>query len=202
VEGSVRVRAIKGKATYSKAGRTNALQERMQFAAPVILQTSADSHVDLHLRVNGPVLRLLPNSELSLMKLQYTGSASDTVVNTRLNLRAGSMLGVVRKLSSASVYEVATTGNMISIHGTDYLAYATGDLVIFKGLAVIHRQERSDSIRVGTADFFEAATSSVRSLSRKEWDHFEKAAGYGPFAIHQMTDSGLIHRDRPEHNVN
>lgn len=112
------------------------------------------------------------------------------------------MLGVVRKLLSTSVYEVVTTGHMISIRGTDYLAYATGDLVIFKGLAVIHRQERSDSIRVGTAEFFEAATSSVRSLSRKEWDHFEKAAGYGPFAIHQMTDSGLIHRDRPEHNVN
>jgi len=202
VQGSIQVRAIKGKATFSTEGRTNALQQGMQFAAPVVLQTAADSHIDLYLRVNGRLLRLLPNSELSLMNLQYAGSAADAVVVTRLILRVGGLHGVVRKLSSASVYEVETTNNRISIRGTDYLAYASGDLVIFKGLAVIQARERSGVIRVETAEFFEAATGNVKALSRKEWDYFEGAAGYEMFAIHPLTDSTLLHRDSPEPRVN
>ncbi|GEM_PF-1684863 len=133
------VRAVRGTASYSKdAGKTwKPVKVAFYLQPGTTVRTGVASTVDLFLGVNGPVVRITPDTELGLDKLYYEQNAVDTVIETELNLTNGRILGNVRKLAEASRYEVKTPVGVAGIRGTEYDISVDGTVRILTGSAVM-----------------------------------------------------------------
>jgi hypothetical protein len=66
------------------------------------------------------VVRLMANSQLVIDKLTTTSSGADTVSDTELDLKAGSMYASVKKLSPAAQYLVKTPTGIAGVRGTEF----------------------------------------------------------------------------------
>ena len=120
-QGKAEVKVIYGTAKYSTGGNVWVpLKVGTVLKAGAIMQTAADSTVDLNMGVNGPVVRVTPNTTLSFDKLAYTDTGADTVIETQLNLQSGRILGNVKKLAAASRYEIKLPTGVAGVRGTDY----------------------------------------------------------------------------------
>jgi hypothetical protein len=79
-------------------------------------------------------LRVYESSVLSIDKLTTDGTGADQVSETQLDLRAGKILGNVKKLSAASRYEVKIPQGVAGIRGTTYVIDATtGQIWVLQG---------------------------------------------------------------------
>lgn len=86
-----------------------------------MIQTAPESIVDLNLKENGPVVRVTPDTMVSLDKLTFSGTGVEGVMETKLNLQTGTLIGNVKKLARASKYEIKTPNGVAGIRGTDYV---------------------------------------------------------------------------------
>lgn len=121
VQGKAEVKALHGTAKYSTGGNVWVpLKVGTVLKAGAIIQTAADSTVDLNLGANGPVVRVTQNTTLSFDKLAYTDTGADRVIETQLNLQSGRILGNVKKLAAASRYEIKLPTGVAGVRGTDY----------------------------------------------------------------------------------
>lgn len=121
-QGSAKVRNIKGSAQYSaEMGAWVPLKVGTTLHAGASIKTAAESTVDLDLEENGPVLRIAPNSTVSLDKLLKSGTGMDSVTETKINVQNGTVIGNVKKLARASKYEIKTPNGVAGIRGTDYV---------------------------------------------------------------------------------
>jgi hypothetical protein len=127
-----------------------------------VIQTAEKSHVDIQLGVNesggvkpisnsgaggsglydpeeqtGNVVRLSESSVLSLDKLTSSQTGADAVEETQLDLRAGRIMGNVKKLSAASKYEVKIPNGVAGIRGTIYLISSSGFVQVLAGSVVV-----------------------------------------------------------------
>jgi hypothetical protein len=66
------------------------------------------------------VIRLESNSELVIDKLTTTSSGADTVSDTELDLKKGSIFASVKKLSPAAQYLVKTPSGIAGVRGTQF----------------------------------------------------------------------------------
>lgn len=120
-EGSAQVRSIRGSAKYSLGdGVWVPLSKNKVLKQGAVIQTAPESIVDLNLGVNGPVVRVTPNTTVALEKLANGGTGMDSVIETRLNVKNGTIIGNVKKLAKASKYEIKTPNGVAGIRGTDY----------------------------------------------------------------------------------
>jgi hypothetical protein len=120
-QGSAKVAQIKGKAQYSAGGNVWVpLKTGTTLKPGSFVKTAPESIVDLNLGVNGPLVRVAPNSTVSLDKLAYAETGADTVIETRLSVENGTIIGNVKKLAKASKYEIKTPNGVAGIRGTDY----------------------------------------------------------------------------------
>ena len=134
VPGHAEVKRIVGTATVSKAtgGAPATLAEGMVLGTGDTINTGPSSAVDLNLGVNGDVLRVEPDSTLSLDQLDVT-RISPPVVSTKLNVTKGGVTAnVITKLAAASRYEVRTPNGVAGIRGTIYNAS------VGTGMSVLH----------------------------------------------------------------
>lgn len=121
-EGSAKVRQIRGSAKYSNGGDVWVpLKVGTALKPGSTVQTALESIVDLDLGVNGPVIRVAPNTTMSLDKLAYSGTGVDDVIETTVNVKNGTIIGNVKKLAKASKYEIKTPNGVAGIRGTDYV---------------------------------------------------------------------------------
>ena len=121
-QGEAKVRQIKGSAKYTTDGGVwIPLKVGTVLRAGSTLQTAPESIVDLDLGVNGPVVRVTPSTTLGLDKLTHAGTGMDSVVETKLNVQNGTIIGNVKKLARASKYEIKTPNGVAGIRGTDYV---------------------------------------------------------------------------------
>jgi hypothetical protein len=120
-QGNGVVRSITGTATYSAPGGVTApLKVGATLPPGTTIQAGAESAVVVFLGINGPILRVTADTTVALDNLSYTGAGDDAVIETKINLEDGRILGSVRKLSAASKYEVKTPTGVAGIRGTDY----------------------------------------------------------------------------------
>lgn len=141
-QGKAVVRAItKGTARYKDpaSGVTDwtPLKVDTVLKPGAVVETDATGIVDLFLGVNGPVVRVTPGTQLALDKLTFGKVAGETVIETQLDLKAGTILGSVKKLAAASKYEVKTPVGVCGIRGTEYKISADGRVTVLKGLVRI-----------------------------------------------------------------
>jgi hypothetical protein len=120
-QGKAEVKALKGTAKYSSGGGVWVpLKVGTVLRPGASIQTGADSYVDLFLDQNGPLVRVTAETTMGIDKLNYDGSGSDSVIDTQLDLQSGRIVGRVKKLASASKYQIKLPNGVAGIRGTDY----------------------------------------------------------------------------------
>lgn len=176
-QGKAQVRAVHGSARYlTGGGDWMTLKQGTVLTAGSVITTAAESHVDLYLGINGPLVRVKEDTTLGIDKLTYTDTGADAVIETQLNLQKGMLIGNVRKLAAASRYEIKTPSGVAGIRGTDYVITHTMILFIIKGLGHVayilpdgSGNILSESVSGGEA-FVPPGTK--RPLSAEERDRF------------------------------
>ncbi|MEO6182351.1 MAG: FecR domain-containing protein [Verrucomicrobiota bacterium] len=121
-QGSATVNSIRGSAKYSQGGGVWVpLKTGTVLKQGASIHTDPESVVDLNLKENGPVVRITPDTTVSLDKLVFAGTGIEGVMETKLNLQSGTLIGNVKKLARASKYEIKTPNGVAGIRGTDYV---------------------------------------------------------------------------------
>lgn len=82
-------------------------------------------------------VRVYENTVLGLDKLVVSQTGADKVSETELDLKAGRILGTVKKLSAASKYEIKIPSGVAGVRGTIYTISADGILSVFSGSVVL-----------------------------------------------------------------
>ena len=136
-QGKAVVRQVKGAAEASEGGAWKALKGGEQLAPGTVIRTANDSSVDLFMDQNGPLVRLVENTTLGLEKLNFENTGVDTVIETQLDLKSGRIVGVVKKLSATSKYEIKTPNGVAGIRGTQYSIAADGTVKVVEGQVVV-----------------------------------------------------------------
>jgi hypothetical protein len=89
---------------------------------------------------NGPksnIVRIQASSVLAIDKLTLEKTGMDEVSETQLDLRAGQIMGNVKKLSAASRYEVKIPNGVAGIRGTSYVINSDGSLFVLSGQVIL-----------------------------------------------------------------
>ncbi len=82
-------------------------------------------------------VRIYENTVLGLDKLTVSQTGADKVTDTQLDLKAGRILGTVKKLSAASKYEIKIPNGVAGVRGTIYTVSADGILSVLSGSVVL-----------------------------------------------------------------
>lgn len=136
--GKAVVRAVRGTAEYSMSGGDwKTLTVGKVLGPTSSVKTGVNSQVDLYLGDNGPTVRLLADTTLGLDKLNLDRTGVDVVIETFLDLKTGTIQGNVKKLASASKYEVKTPFTVCAIKGTEYQISADGTLHVISGSVIV-----------------------------------------------------------------
>jgi hypothetical protein len=174
-QGKAQVREVVGTARYSTGGGAWLdLKKGTILYSGSVISTTAGSHVDLYLGVNGPVVRVAEETQMGIDKLTYTDTGADAVIETQLNLTKGTLIGSVRHLAAASRYEIKTPSGVAGIRGTDYVITDTMILYILKGLghvAYILKDGNILSDSVSTGEVF-VPPGTKRAMSKEEYDRW------------------------------
>ena len=117
-ESTATIRSVIGSAQWSIGGGLW-LPARPNMIMPegTTIQTGADSAVDMQVNGHTSTVRLTSNTTMTLSTMKALGEDSETV----LDVKVGTILGSVRKLSKNSKYEVKNTRGMCGIRGTDFV---------------------------------------------------------------------------------
>jgi len=78
------------------------------------------------------LVRIFQSSVMAVDKLTVDRTGVDEVSETQLDLRAGQILGVVKKLSTPSKYEIKIPNGVAGIRGTVYLLSSSGATYVLK----------------------------------------------------------------------
>ncbi|MFO1475418.1 MAG: FecR domain-containing protein [Verrucomicrobiota bacterium] len=82
-------------------------------------------------------VRVFENTVLSIDKLTVDQTGMDTVTETQLDLKAGRIFGTVKKLSTASKYEIKIPNGVAGIRGTIFYISADGVIRVLTGSVVM-----------------------------------------------------------------
>lgn len=83
------------------------------------------------------IVRIMENTYLGVDKLMVDQTGVDTVSDTQLDLRAGQIMGTVKKLSGASKYEIKIPNGVAGIRGTTYLISSAGVVDVLSGSVMV-----------------------------------------------------------------
>ncbi len=135
--GKAVVRSVSGEAQYSDGGAWMPLTAGKELQPGSSVRTANDSKVVLFLDQNGPLVILTENTTLGIDKLTFEPTGVDTIIETQLDLKSGRILGIAKKLSATSKYEVKTPSGVAGIRGTRYSISATGEVYVLDGSVVV-----------------------------------------------------------------
>ncbi len=111
-----------------------------QAVAPPEPSPSTIAHAQPKAEQDG--IRIFENSVLSVDKLTINATGAEAITDTELDLKAGSVLGTVKKLSPSSKYEVKIPNGVAGIRGTIYYLNASGIVRVLTGSVVVMRKLR------------------------------------------------------------
>jgi len=114
------------------------------------------------------VVRILDDTYLMFDSLKAVASDSDTVTETMLDLRKGSVFANVKKMAAASRFEVKTPRGVAGIRGTAVLIKATGDIACLTGSAISAYTDSAGNVGtqvVGAGQEFNASTQQVGAIT-------------------------------------
>ena len=185
---NAKVIRLTGAAHYSVAGKPwQMLKVGDVLPAGTLVQTAkTKSIVDIQLGegagTDANAVRLLDDTALEIKKLTGTGAGADRIEEIELDLRAGQVLGVVKKFKDGSSYQImlptgaaGISGEVSDIKGTVYVLKPSGALAVLAGkVAIAIAAENTVAQIVGADQQFDPATGQVTKLApdapeRKLW---------------------------------
>lgn len=151
---TAQVRNIRGQVFYwSTDQKWKALQVGWLLSEGALIQTDLNSHCDLFLKWNGPVIRITEGSFVAIERLRYGTNNITTDFQTVLNLKKGRILGVVKSPTSSSFYQVQTPNYLLKMEkelaNTEYEAWASGRVIVFNGTVKVTSGEFIMQIQEG-----------------------------------------------------
>lgn len=191
---TAKVVRMKGDVQYSLDGtQFKALKEGEKLNSGTVIKTGDNGKADLlldgfeaPLNANQPVVpvlayrseaeptadvvRVYPNTTISLDALTKMGTGSDEVMETKMDLRDGHIGGTVKKKSKASVYEVKIPNGVAAIRGTVYDLTAKGVCSVSSGgpITVSFTKDGSTTTQDVPAGFtYDATTGKLTQLPPK-----------------------------------
>jgi hypothetical protein len=165
--GKAIVRSVSGAAEYTVSGPWMPLRVGQELLPGSTVRTANDSSVVLFLDQNGPLVNLTENTTLGIDKLTFEPTGVDTIVDTQLDLKSGRVLGVVRRLSTTSKYEIKTPTGVAGIRGTEYSISATGQVYVISGSVVVVSVRADGSVLtqvVNAGEMFNPAAGRVEPI--------------------------------------
>jgi len=192
MEGKAKVIHIKGNARYSTGNNVwQPLRVGAKLKPGTLIQTAANSYVDLALGdgeapVGGGgaaanletvsyqptaeqnLVRIFDNSVLSVDKLTSMETGADVVTETQLDLKAGRIMGNVKKMSAASKYEVKLPNGVAGIRGTVFYLSADGKVRVTFGSLVFAYVKADTTVAtqvVMTGQQFDSSTGQITPIS-------------------------------------
>ncbi len=119
--GKATVRALEGDVTYTVNGSAPMkVHANMTLEPGSTIITGPDSHCDLSVNGVSSVVRVNADSKIELQKMFFYGTMRAGDRETMLDLKAGGVLGNVKKISGNSRYEIETPHGVAGIRGTDF----------------------------------------------------------------------------------
>jgi hypothetical protein len=171
--GTATVYAVNGSAQYSSGGSDLKPLKPGQVLPPgTTVKTGADSSVDLVLQSSGSAVHLNPGSELGISKLSSTPCGEQTVTDTGLDLKSGSLVGCTGKLPALSKFDVNTCKGPAHCNGTQYEVSASGDVTVISGEISLDfdpkgKKGGDENAMVSAGETFDPATGKVVPTSPK-----------------------------------
>lgn len=124
------IQTASGPGNYVDLGLNNAHAVEAPEASP-----SEISHYQP--KAEQDALRLKENTVLVIDKMTINQTGAEVVSDTELDLKAGTILGTVKKLSPLSKYEVKIPNGVAGIRGTIYELNASGILRVLSGMVLV-----------------------------------------------------------------
>lgn len=206
---SGKVVRIKGAARYSTGNNVwQPLKIGQTLKQGTLIQTAADSHVDIVLgeagKVNAvravanpssggggagyqpkaeqDVVRIQSDTVLALDKLSVIDTGTDKVTDTQLDLRSGRIFGTVKKMNASSRYEIKLPNGVAGVRGTVYQVSAEGVLQVLSGSLVISWTAADGTVMTQTVNGgyqFDARTGLITPLPQAIMDEMRRMAVLG-----------------------
>ena len=124
------------------------------------------------------VIRMQSDTVLAIDKLSVANMGADTVSDTELDLRQGTIFGSVKKLSAASQYLIKTPNGIAGVRGTTFILSASGAITVTDGSCVIsvviNGQTITQTVLAGQQ--FDPTTGQVTTLTPQEMSNAEETA--------------------------
>lgn len=114
------------------------------------------------------VVRVLDDSYLVFDSLSATDTGADTVTETLLDLKRGSIFGTVKKQAAASRYEVKIPNGVAGIRGTIYMISANGNIACLQGTVVAAHADANGNVvtkPVGAGQQYNIASGVLSFIS-------------------------------------
>ena len=176
---TAKVVRVTGVARYSVDGKPwQTLKAGDLLKAGTLVQTAkTKATVDLQLGEgtgsDANMIRLLDDTAVEIKKLAAKGADADRVEETELDLRAGQVLGAVKKFKDGSTYQimlpagaVGMSGGVADSRGTIYVLKPSGALAVLAGKMAIAVASENTVAQVVAADQqFDPATGQVAKLA-------------------------------------
>ena len=120
-EGHATVKAVHGTVDYQiNDGQWMSVKPFMTLAAGAIIRTGPESYADVSVNGQSSAVRIDAESKLEIASMFYVGSQREGDKETLLDLKTGSILGNVKKITANSRYEIKTPHGVAGIRGTDF----------------------------------------------------------------------------------
>ncbi len=165
--GKAVVRSLSGEAQYSDGGAWLPLSVGKELMPGSAVRTANDSRMVLFLDQNGPLVMLTENTTLGIDKLSFEPTGVETIIETQLDLKSGRIVGIAKKLSATSKYEVKTPSGVAGIRGTEYSISATGEVYVLDGSVVVVSVRPDGSVVtqvVSAGEMFNPASGRVQPI--------------------------------------
>jgi len=148
------------------------------------------------------VVRIWENTALGIDKLTSQQTGNDVVSETQLDLRAGHITGIVKKMSAASRYEIKLPNGIAGIRGTTYDITSDGVLKVADGSVVIAtvKTDAAGNTTSGQPQVvnggwqFDARTDKMSELLPQDQSFFDKIIPTMRYIVESMATT--ISRDR------
>jgi hypothetical protein len=153
------------------------------------------------------VVRIWQNSALGIDKLTSTDTGADIVSDTQLDLRAGRVMGTVKKMNSASKYEIKLPNGVAGIRGTFYDITADGVVRVSSGSVVLAYMAADGTVTtkvVVAGQQFDARTGEVTPIPEDilrimdSVEHTLLATGFSGKEHTEFTEDHTIYHVSPD----
>jgi hypothetical protein len=150
---------VHGEVQYANGEVWNNVRVNMQLTNGAQIRTSHNSEV--YLQVNGVIstLKLFEDTELYLKEMMGQGAQA---TRTELELRKGTILGSVKKLSSESSFQVRGGGVTLTVRGGDFKLSDEGRVEAITGAITVRAGVKTCQLQSG--EYFDSKKNEVGRL--------------------------------------